>query len=493
MATPALLAYLWHANDFFKIFFYNQVAPLGIPNMRQSEIHPPSTLVGQRSSVPYLRHMNDDLQPILQKLGIEQLNQMQLAAIEASKTAADIVLLSPTGSGKTLAFLLPVLLNLNTDITGIQALIIVPSRELGLQIEKVFKSMGTAFKVNCFYGGHDINTEINNLIQPPSLLIGTPGRLAEHFRKQYFDTHYIKTLVLDEFDKSLEFGFEADMAFIISQVPHLQKRILTSATQTIDTPAFTGIVNATQLNFLSEETANGLSLQFVKADSKDKTETLLKLISTIGAGPTLIFCNHRETVEQISKFFFKKGLVHDIYHGKLEQYEREMALAKFRNGSNNILISTDLASRGLDIDQMKNVVHYHIPATEAAFTHRNGRTARMEKEGNAYLIIAEDEYIPDYITAAPEWLGLSADAKPPENPLWITLHITGGKKEKINKIDIVGLLLKKGNLAKEELGLIEVGDHHSYAAVKKPKATQLVNTLANEKIKGYRLKIEIAR
>ena len=430
---------------------------------------------------------------ILQKLGIAQLNEMQLASIEANKKAADIVLLSPTGSGKTLAFLLPVVLNLNEKPGGIQTLIIAPSRELALQIEKVFKAMGTGFKVNCFYGGHDITTETNNLLQPPAVLIGTPGRLAEHIRKENFDVSGINMLVLDEFDKSLEFGFETDMVFIISKLQHLQKRILTSATQTIDIPAFTGMENPAELNFLKNEPAEGLSLKLVKADSKDKTETLLKLICAIGDEPTLVFCNHRETVEQISKFLFKHGLVHDIYHGKLEQYEREMAIAKFRNGSNKILISTDLASRGLDIDEMKNVVHYHIPATEAAYTHRNGRTARMNTEGNAYLILSEEEYLPGYITTAPDWLKLPAEIKLPPSPTWTTLHIAGGKKEKINKTDIVGLLLKKGNLAKEELGIIETGDHHSYAAVKKQKAQQVVNILANEKIKGYRLKIEIAR
>jgi ATP-dependent RNA helicase DbpA len=440
--------------------------------------------------------MNTDdqlLQPILEKLGIDQLNDMQIASLEASKTAADLVLLSPTGSGKTLAFLLPVVLGLQENIKGIQCLVIAPSRELALQIEKVFKAMGTGFKANCFYGGHDVQTEINNLLQPPAVLIGTPGRLAEHIRKEYFDAATIQTLVLDEFDKSLEFGFETDMTFIVSKLANLKNRILTSATQTIDIPEFTGITNATELNFLTKEKAGGLSLKLVKADSKDKTESLLKLLAVIGHEPTLVFCNHRETVDQISKFLYKKGLVHDIYHGKLEQYEREMALAKFRNGSNNILISTDLASRGLDIDEMKNVVHYHIPATEATYTHRNGRTARMEKEGTAYLLMSEEEYLPGYITTAPEWLELSGDAKLPPNPAWTTLHIAGGKKEKINKIDIVGLLLKKGGLAKDELGLIEVGDHHSYAAVKKQKAIGIVNSLGSEKIKGFRLKIEIAR
>jgi len=431
------------------------------------------------------------IKEILEKLNITELNDMQMAALGATEKSDNVVLLSPTGSGKTLAFLLPVFLGLKENRKGIQSLIIAPSRELGLQIEKVFKAMGTAFKVNCFYGGHDVKTELNSLLQPPAVLIGTPGRLAEHIRKENFEVDTIHTLVLDEFDKSLEFGFEKDMEFIIGKLYNLHKRILTSATQSIDIPSYTGIVDPQEVSFLSEEAPKGLTLKLVRSPLNDKLDTLLALLAQIGNEPTLVFCNHRETVEQISKFLASKRWVHDVYHGKLEQYEREKAIAKFRNGSTRILVTTDLASRGLDIANMQNVVHFHIPATEEIYTHRNGRTARMDTEGQAYLIMSPEEYMPGYITSSPEELKLDYGIVNPQNPAWATIHITGGKKEKINKADIVGLFMKKGSLLKDELGILEVGDHHSYAAVKVGKAAKMVQLLGQEKIKGYRLKMEI--
>src|ERR1700759_1839845 len=174
----------------------------------------------------------------LENLKIAELNQMQHAALSAAKKG-DVILFSPTGSGKTLGFLLPLLDILKSDVPTVQVLILVPSRELALQIEQVFKAMGKGFKVNCCYGGHPVKIERNNLSQPPAVLIGTPGRIAHHLRRESFSTDTIHTLILDEFDKSLEFGFQEDMTYIIRQLPGLKKRILTSATKMKEIPAFT--------------------------------------------------------------------------------------------------------------------------------------------------------------------------------------------------------------------------------------------------------------
>src|ERR1700741_2992140 len=193
------------------------------------------------------------LQKTLDSLKIDSLNKMQLAAIEAAKTSTNIVLLSPTGSGKTLGFLLPLLSTLDPDEAWVQALILVLSRELALQIESVFKQMNTGFKVNCCYGGHDTKTEKNNLAHPPAVLVGTPGRIAYHVRNSNFDVDTVHTLVLDEFDKALEFGFKEEMSLIISHLRHLRKRMLTSATSLEEIPSFTGIKNPTELNYLSSD------------------------------------------------------------------------------------------------------------------------------------------------------------------------------------------------------------------------------------------------
>jgi len=435
------------------------------------------------------------IQKILDNLKIEKLNEMQLATIQASNKSNDIILLSPTGSGKTIGFLLPILMSLDKNRVGVQALIIVPSRELGLQIEQVFKSMSTGFKVNCCYGGHSTRTEKNNLEYPPALLIGTPGRLAYHIRNTNVDTNTITSLVLDEFDKALEFGFKEDMSFIVYQLKKLNKRILTSATNLVEIPEFTRIANPLQLNYLNNSPTQpkGLKLKIVKSEGKDKLYTLFGLICKLGNKRTLVFCNHRDAVDRISDLLKEKGLLHGTFHGKMEQDDRERALIKLRNGTNNILITTDLASRGLDISEIENIIHYQLPHTEEIFIHRNGRTARMNATGTSYLILSEGEYVPTFIKEKPTEEKLPEKNTIPENTLWSTLYIGSGKKDKINKMDIVGMLLQKGKLNKDDLGLIEVLDFTSYAAVTRKKIDLVLALVKNEKIKNKKVKMEISK
>lgn len=427
----------------------------------------------------------------LENLKIAELNEMQHACLNADKNR-DMVLLSPTGSGKTLGFLLPVIQTLNADTDTVQALVLVPSRELALQIEQVFKTMNTGFKVNCCYGGHDTRTERNNLSQPPAVLVGTPGRIAYHLRHENFSADTIETLVLDEFDKALEFGFQQDMANIIGQLKHLKRRILTSATAMDDIPAFTGLTNAITLDFLKiNKSASGLQLKAVITEADEKLEALFSLICKIGNKVTLVFCNHRDAVDRISDLLWDMRVIHDVFHGGMEQEDREKALIKFRNGSTQLLITTDLASRGLDIPEIEYIIHYQLPHNKEAFTHRNGRTARMHAGGTAYLLLTPDERY-DYLEAEPVIETLPADNVLPQPTLWATLYISAGKKDKVNKIDIVGLLLKKTKLAKDDIGLIEVLDYTSYVAVKRKLIKQTVEALKAEKIKNKKVKIEIA-
>jgi ATP-independent RNA helicase DbpA len=417
---------------------------------------------------------------------------MQLAAIAAAEKGKDVVLLAPTGSGKTLAFLLPVLKNIKADMPGVQALILVPSRELALQIEQVFRQMGTGLKVNCCYGGHPVKTERNNFAQAPAVLIGTPGRIAYHLRHENFDESTISSLVLDEFDKALEFGFQEDMSYIIHKLLSLKQRLLTSATQMESIPDFTGVQDPIEIDFLKDvQVAPDLKLKKVLTTAEDKLETLFKLICKIGSKTTLIFCNHRETVDRISDLLIDMDLAHDIFHGGMEQDERERALLKFRNGSIKILITTDLAARGLDIPEVEYIIHYQLPYTEDAFLHRNGRTARMNAKGTAYLILSDDEKYP-FLKADIETETLKASYPIPKDSEWQTLYIAAGKKDKVNKIDIVGLLLKKGGLQKEDVGLIEVKDQTSYVAIKRKKVGQVLSSLAQERIKNKKVKIEVA-
>ncbi len=428
----------------------------------------------------------------LQNLKINALNEMQQAAISAAKKS-DVILLSPTGSGKTLGFLLPLLDVLDAEMAAVQALILVPSRELALQIEQVFRSMGSGFKVNCCYGGHDVKTERNNLSQPPAVLIGTPGRIAHHLRRESFGTANIQTLILDEFDKALEFGFQEDMAFIIKQLPAIKRRMLTSATKMKEIPAFTGIIKPVELDFLTNSAAiPDLKQKAVITEAADKLEALFALVCTIGDRATLVFCNHREAVDRISDLLWEMGLPNGVFHGGMEQDDRERALLKFRNGSYKILITTDLASRGLDIPEIEYVVHYQLPHNEEAFLHRNGRTARMYAKGTSYLILTPEEK-PAYLKHMPEIEELPQKPVIPQPSPWVTLYLAAGKKDKVNKVDIVGLLLKKGELQKEDLGLIEVLDHASYAAIKRNQAERVLQKIKGEKLKNKKVKIEISR
>lgn len=417
---------------------------------------------------------------------------MQEAAINAAEKG-DVVLLAPTGSGKTLGFLMPLLNRLNADIPTVQVMIMVPSRELALQIEQLFRGMGSGFKISCFYGGHPLKTELNSLTQPPSVIVGTPGRIAHHIRRQTFETAAITTLILDEFDKALEFGFQADMAYIIGELPMIKKRILTSATAMDEIPSFAGVNNPIRLNYLvNAVTTSTLKQKVVICEPADRLDALFALICKIADKPTLIFCNHREAVDRISDLLYDRGLPHDIFHGGMEQDDRERALLKFRNGSHHVLITTDLASRGLDIPEIEHVVHYQLPHNQEAFTHRNGRTARMHATGTSYLLLAPGEK-PAYLDEMPEEEALPVKTTLPPLSPWATVYVAAGKKDKINKVDIVGLLLKKGELAKEDLGLIEVLDHSSYAAVKRNLIERTVALVKNEKIKGRKIRIDISR
>jgi ATP-independent RNA helicase DbpA len=417
---------------------------------------------------------------------------MQEEAIAAIKSETNVVLLSPTGSGKTLAYLLPLMDILNPEINQVQVLILAPSRELSLQIESVFKSLGSGFKVNCCYGGHPVQIEKNNLKHPPTVLIGTPGRIADHLRDGRITTRYIKTLILDEFDKSLEFGFQEDMSNIISRL-RPDKRVLTSATKGVDIPGFTGISQAKELNFLSETPSERLQQKLIRSDGKDKLETLFKLICSLGNRPMLVFCNHRESVQRISDYLWLHQVSNGIFHGGMEQDEREKALIQFRNGSVYCLVTTDLAARGLDIPEVGFIIHYHLPGSSEAFIHRNGRTARMNANGTVYLILSPGEAIPDYAEGASGFEELPAEVALPELSPWTTIYIGAGKKDKINKIDIVGFLLQQGNLQKEELGRIDVLDFSSFAAVASHKVHEVLKLVKNLAIKKKKVKIEVVK
>lgn len=431
---------------------------------------------------------NKDQQSILDKLGIQELNQMQQDAHKAIRTHSEIVLLSPTGTGKTLAFLLPIIADLDPDCQEVQVLILVPSRELAIQIEQVTREMGSGFKTNAVYGGRVGTKDKIELTHPSAILIGTPGRIADHMRRQTVSTKRIKTLVLDEFDKSLEVGFEKEMMEIVEALPAIEKKILTSATQNIEIPEFVGIKNAERLDYL-HEVPKLLTIKTIVSPSKDKLNTLVKLLAYVGDASGIIFCNFKETIQYVSDFLSENHIPHTCFYGGLEQIDRERALIKFRNGTHRLLVATDLAARGIDVPEMDFIIHYQLPPKEREFIHRNGRTARMHSNGTAYVLKWENENLPDFIKGAEEQEIKAIYA--PGKSKWATLFVSGGKKDKISKGDIAGLFFKLGNLDKDELGAIELKQDCAFVAVPATKSAELIKQLNNSKLKKKKVRVSL--
>jgi len=425
---------------------------------------------------------------ILSKLGIEQLNPMQLEAQAAISSSKEVILLSPTGTGKTLAFLLPLINELKRDCDEIQIVIIVPSRELAIQIEQVMREMGTGFKVNAVYGGRSGSKDRVEIKHRPAVLVGTPGRVADHLRREAFHTGYINTLVLDEFDKSLEVGFESEMMEILELLPEVKKKILTSATHGVDIPDFVGLDQSKTIDYLGEATTQ-LQVNKVLSPSKDKLETLLDLIAHIGNQNGIIFCNFKDSIQRVSDYLDDNNIPHGAFYGGMEQVDRERALIKFRNGTYQILLATDLAARGIDVPELKFIIHYHLPVKEEEFTHRNGRTARMNSNGTAYVLQYDKEALPEFIGNIPiEKLKGTALPKRSE---WTTLFISGGRKDKISKGDIAGLFFKQGNLSKDELGVIELKNDCAFVSVKKSTLKNLLSSVNNTRLKKKKVRVTI--
>ncbi len=423
---------------------------------------------------------------ILKKLNIVQLNPMQEEAIATINKNDNTILLSPTGTGKTLAFSLPLLKRLDPNLEEIQALILVPSRELAIQIEQVIRSMGSGYKVNAVYGGRPMSKDKIELKHVPAILIGTPGRISDHFANERFSKDFIKTLILDEFDKSLEVGFEYEMRGIINELPALDKRILTSATQGVEIPGFVGLINPNTVNYLKATTSK-LVIKTVISPAKNKLNTLLHLLNHLGNQQGIIFCNLKDTINNVSTFLESKNIRHGCFSGGMEQKDRERSLIKFRNGTNQILIATDLAARGIDVPEMNYIIHYQLPMAVEEFTHRNGRTARVSAKGTAYVIKWKDESLPSFIKN-PQVEDISKQAER-ELPYWETLFISGGRKDKVSKGDIAGLFIKQGKLTKDQLGDIELKQDCAFVAVPFSLAHGLVETLNNSRLKKKKVRI----
>ncbi len=438
---------------------------------------------------------NKDIRQLaLDAMGFASLNEMQEQMLQVCPEGRDVLLLSPTGSGKTLAFLLPLW------EAGARTLIIAPSRELVQQIADVWQRLHTDMRCVVCYGGHDLRIEQQQLqtllgeqpTQNKYLIIGTPGRLKDHLERGNILPQTLEMLVIDEFDKSLELGFEDEMHAIIDTLSGLRQRIFTSATHAIPIAPWTGFHDYRQLDFGSDQKEpEKLMLYQVKSPVPDKLETLKELLLCLlnnpkekEQGQAIVFANYREAAERIAHFLSDNGIENALYHGGLEQEMRDKSIIRLRGGSIRVLVSTDLASRGLDLPEVSHIIHYHFPQSQEAYTHRNGRTARAGASGAAYVIIGPEEVLPEFFPGKLPYYSLKQHPATLAPASMVTVYIGRGKKEKISKGDVVGFFTKNGGLKGTDLGRIDVMDHCAYVAIRHDKAEAALAKVKGLKIKG---------
>lgn len=434
---------------------------------------------------------------ILEQLHIAKLSQMQQEAYKAfTKTDKDVVVLSPTGSGKTLAYLLPLTELINSESENVEAVVIVPGRELALQSAEVLKNMGTGLRAVACYGGRTAMEEHKTLRQTkPQIIFGTPGRLNDHIAKGNISAYSVKYIVIDEFDKCLEMGFHDEMARLLKSLPGVRRRFLLSATDAEEIPGFIRLNRAIKVDYTdeSQQVSDKIELYEVRSEKKDKLETLSNLLCSLGNEQSIVFLNYRDSVERTAQWLRENGFGVSSFHGGMDQKMREDALYKFSNGSANVFVSTDLGSRGLDIPGVNNIIHYHLPLNEDGYIHRVGRTARWDACGKAFFILGPEEHKPDFIDAEFKAFTLPETIPAPPRPTMATIYIGKGKKDKISKGDILGFLCKTGQLNAAEIGRIDVKDRYSYAAVNSSKLRKVLENTKGEKIKGIKTVIEPVR
>lgn len=425
------------------------------------------------------------------QLGFEKPTAMQEDYL--AQEALFSILLSNTGSGKTLSFLVKLAGQLEQAADEDTVLILSPTRELAIQLYEVLGKLRLPYHSVLCYGGHSFKNERLQLAEKPKIVVGTPGRILDHYERSTPGLSAFNILIIDEYDKTLELGFQNELEQIAAHSGKIKAMQLVSATEIEELPAFIRSHPFETYNYLVGEKPE-IAYYQIGAKENDKLHALASFLSTLPFSPSIVFCTHREAVERIAQHLSEYGKSCVSFHGGLDQLERERALIKFKNGTVDCLVATDLASRGLDIPEIEHIIHYQYPHTFEDFTHRNGRTARMKKSGKVYLIHSESEPLPDYT----KQLNLGKIELPekivdyPESDL-VTLYLNVGRKQKIRKVDIVGFFSHELQLPFDQLGMIFVQDSYSYVALKKESYQKYKQQLEKIKIKKMNARLNLCR
>ncbi|MFP6843676.1 MAG: ATP-dependent RNA helicase DbpA [Thalassolituus sp.] len=433
----------------------------------------------------------------LQQMGYEQMTEIQQQALPAALEGKDVLAQARTGSGKTAAFGIALLSRINPRFFGAQTLIMCPTRELATQVATEIRKLARFqqnIKVVTLCGGMPIGPQIGSLEHGAHIVVGTPGRIKDHLRKQTLDISQINTLVLDEADRMLDMGFAADIDSIVQETPHNRQTLLFSATYPENIEALSRQYqnNPVSIRVESLHTAHTIQQQFIECDRDDRLGALERALAHFGIQQAVIFCNTKQTTHEVCTHIRDLGYSALGLHGDLEQKDRDRVLVRFRQGSLAILVATDVAARGLDVDDLPAVINYELPRDAEVYVHRIGRTGRAGKEGLALSLTTNKEgYKRDAIA---EQIGqkvnsmnaddLSTVPADIERPEWITLALAAGRRHKMRPGDVLGALTKNGGITGAEVGKIDVLEQVTYVAVKRNACNAALQHLENTPIKG---------
>lgn len=438
----------------------------------------------------------------LDSLGYHQMTAIQAAALPVAMSGKDLIGQAMTGSGKTAAFALPLLARLNPRDFGTQALVLCPTRELAGQVANEIRRLARYqqnIKVVILCGGQAIGPQIGSLEHGAHVVVGTPGRIKDHLRKQTLDLRRISCVVLDEADRMLEMGFVDDMETILGETPAERQTLLFSATFPDDIAAMSARFqrDPERVSVATLVRDEQIEQQFFICQAQDRLAGLVKMLSHYAPESAVVFCNTKQVVREVSAFLQQQGIAAAELHGDMEQRDRDRVLVQFRQLSCRVLVATDVAARGLDIDDLPAVVNFELPRSAEVYVHRIGRTGRGGKSGLALSLFTDSErYRLDSIGKFQQRdLPFEAIQLLPERtggmlaPAYVTLAVAGGRKDKVRPGDILGALTGEAGIAGSAVGKINVMDQVTYVAIATATADQALGRLINGRIKGRKFKV----
>ena len=441
------------------------------------------------------------MQDNLQQLGFSDATEIQAQSLPISIAGNDVLAQAKTGSGKTVAFGIPLLQNLNPKFYGIQGLVLCPTRELATQVADELRKLARFtqnIKIVVISGGVSIGPQIGSLERGAHIVVGTPGRIKDHLRKKTMVLDNVNTLVLDEADRMLEMGFADDIRDIASHTKHNRQTLLFSATYPDNIKALSKDLmhEPETIKVEAVHKTDHIRQQLIGCAKDGRTDALLAAMEHFAIEQAVIFCNTKQTVNDVSQALRHAGYLSLGLHGDLDQRDRDQTYIRFKQGSAHCLVATDVAARGLDVDELQAVINYELPRDPEVYVHRIGRTGRAGSEGLALSLFTEREQykreaIEDLLKHnipamhQSELTGSHDTGKPP----YVTICFAEGRKNKLRPGDIVGAITAGGKVPGNVIGNITVLDFVAFAAVEREYANDALRLLEKSRIKGRQIKV----